>query len=103
MNLAELKKWLLAVTYFQVTNSVFNINEENNNFSVSTPKQCRPEASGEIIDKLNISLELRSENAIEIHVNEVKKRGTRIEMENSGYNSAGCDHFKSQILAKLKK
>ena len=28
-------KWLLAVTSFDATNSVFNINDENNSFSVT--------------------------------------------------------------------
>ena len=32
-----------------------------------------------------------------------KKRGTRIEIENCGYNLAGFDLFKSQILAELKR
>ena len=32
----------------------------------------------------------------------VEKRGTRIEIANSGYNLAGFHHFKSEILAELK-
>ena len=36
MNLYEEGKWLLAVTSFEPTNSVFNIIDENNNFSIST-------------------------------------------------------------------
>ena len=31
---------------------------------------------------------------MELHVREVKKRGTRIEIENSACNLAGFDHFK---------
>ena len=31
------EQWLLAVTYFGTTNSVFNITHENNSFSISTP------------------------------------------------------------------
>ena len=37
INLYEGGKWLLAVTFFEVTNSVFNITHENNTYSVSTP------------------------------------------------------------------
>ena len=47
-------------------------------------------------------LEHKSGKYIELHVREVKKRGTRIEIENSGYDLAGFDHFKSEILAELE-
>ena len=33
-NLVEEKKWLLAVTSFGTTNSVFNINDKNNKFAI---------------------------------------------------------------------
>ena len=33
----------------------------------------------------------------------VEKRVTRIEKENSGYNLASCGHFKSEILAELRR
>ena len=45
---------------------------------------------------------LRSENDIELHVMEAEKRGIRIEIENSGYILAGFDHFKSEILGRIK-
>ena len=31
------------------------------------------------------------------------KKGTRIDIQNSGYISAGFDHFKLQILAELRR
>ena len=34
-NLVEKGKWLLEVTSFECTNSVFNITNENNSFSIS--------------------------------------------------------------------
>ena len=34
INLLEEEKWLLAVTSFECTNSVFNINNDNNSFSI---------------------------------------------------------------------
>ena len=37
INLVEERKWLLAVTSFEATNSAFNIFYENNSFSISTP------------------------------------------------------------------
>ena len=57
----------------------------------------------EIISKLNKFLELKAENRIDLHYKDVEKRGTRKERENSGYNLAGFDHFKSELLSELKK
>ena len=37
INLVGEVKWLLAVTSFECTNSVFNITDENNSFSISIP------------------------------------------------------------------
>ena len=37
INLDEEGKWLLAVSYFECTNSIFNINNENNSFSIIIP------------------------------------------------------------------
>ena len=37
IKLIEEGKWLLAVTSFEATNSVFNITSENNGFSISIP------------------------------------------------------------------
>ena len=46
-------------------------------------------------------MELRSQNDIDLHVKEIEKRGTRVEIENIGCSLAGFDHFKSVVLAKL--
>ena len=37
MNLIEEGKWLLAVSSFECTNSVFDITDENNSFSITIP------------------------------------------------------------------
>ena len=37
ISLVEEKKWLLAVNSFECTNSVFNITDENNSFSIIIP------------------------------------------------------------------
>ena len=55
------------------------------------------------MNKLFQLLEHRSKNGIELHVKEFETRGTRIEIENSRYNLAGFDQFKSEILAELKR
>ena len=54
-------------------------------------------------DRLIELLKLRTENDIELDVDEVEKRGTRIEKENSGYNLSGFDHLKSELLAELRR
>ena len=66
-------KWLLGVTSSECTNSVFNINSENNSFSITTPGLWNCESTERTIDELNILLELRSENDFEQHVEKVKK------------------------------
>ena len=103
VNLFEEGKWLLAVTSFEATNSVFILTGENNSFSISTTSYWTPEGGEETINKLNEILELRSQNDIGLHVKEVEKRGTRMEIENSGYNLAGFDHFKSETIAELRR
>ena len=40
INLVDGDKWLLPVTFFEPTNSVFNINNENNSFSITIPGHC---------------------------------------------------------------
>ena len=105
LNLIEDGKWFLAVTSFEATNSVFNITDENNSFSIGTLGYSRlpnflPDG---IIDTLKEFLKFRSQNDIELHVKQVEKRRTRIKIENTGYNLASFDYFKSEILAKLKR
>ena len=95
--------WLLAVASFEATSSVFNITNENNSFSISIPGCWTPKDGKGFINKLFKLLELRSENYIESHVKEVERRGSRIEIEKSGYNLAGVDQFGRAIQAKLKR
>ena len=83
------------MTSFEKTNSVFNITNENISFSFSRPVRWNSEDGEKLITNLNNLLELTSENDIDLHVKEVEKRGTGTEIENSGYNLAGFDHFKS--------
>ena len=63
------------MTFLECTNSVFNITNENKSFSNIIPGRwrvpnCLPEGT---IDKLRDLLKLRSENDIELLVEEVKK------------------------------
>ena len=55
------------------------------------------------MNELNKLLELRSQNYIDLHVKKVEKSGTGTAIENSGYQLAGFDHFKSHILAEVRR
>ena len=59
------------------TNSVFNINNENNSFSINIPGHWNSDEGEQLINEPNNLLELRSENDIELHVEEVRKRGNQ--------------------------
>ena len=60
INLIEEGKWLLAVSSFELKNSVFNITNENNSFSIIIPGHYQTESAEKVFDELNKLLELRS-------------------------------------------
>ena len=103
INLVEEGKWLLAVTLFDYTISVFNITDESNSFSINIPGQWSSESEEKSIERLNMLLEGRSKNDIELHVKEVKLRGDRIIIEGRGYKLSDLDTQKNEILERLKK
>ena len=103
INLVEEGKWLLAVSSFDCTNSVFNITDENNSFSINIPGHWSSESDEKSIERLNMLLEERSKNDIELHVKEVKLRGDRIIIECKGYKLSDLDTQKDEILERLKK
>ena len=99
INLFEEDKWLLAVSSFECTNSVFNITDENNSFSIIIPGHWGTEFAEKIIDEVNRLLELRS---LELHVNEVRKRSNIIKIGDKEYKLSGFDNQKYEILEELK-
>ena len=74
INLVEEGKWVLGVSSFECTNSVFNITKENNSFSLIIPGHYQNKSDEKTIDELNKLLELKS---LELHVTEVRKRGNK--------------------------
>ena len=68
INLIEEGKWLLAVTSFEATNSVFTIANENNSFSISIPSCWRVPKylEDDIFDQLKSLPKLKSKNDIEL-------------------------------------
>ena len=71
INLVEEGKWLLAVRSLEAANSVFVITDENNSFSITTPGHWSSESAQKTIDELNKLIDLRSENDIDLHVEQV--------------------------------
>ena len=100
INLLEEGKWLLAVSSFECTNSVFNISDENNSFSIIIPGHYQNESDEKTIDDLNKLLELKS---LELHVEEVRKRGNIIKIADNEYKLSDFDNQKYEILEELKK
>ena len=76
INLVEEGIWLLGVSSFECTNSIFNITQENNSFSTILPGHYQTKFAEKTIDDLNKLLELKS---LELHVEEVRKRGKKFE------------------------
>ena len=93
----------MGVTSLKFKISVFNITKENRSFLISIPGHWNSEDGEELNNKLNKLIKIKSENDIDLHVKEVEKGGTRIEKGNSGYNSAGFDHFEGALLSELKR
>ena len=98
INLVEEDKWLMAVSLFDCTNSVFNITNENNSFSIIVPGHYETEFAEKTIDKLNKLLELRS---LELHVAEVRKRD-KLKIGDNVYKLSDFDNQKNKILEELK-
>ena len=99
INLLEEGKWLLAVSLFECKNSFFNITNENNSFSIIIPGHYETESAQKTIDELNNLLELRSQNGIEIHVEQVRKKGLILIND---YSLSSLGMFKDEILEELK-
>ena len=100
INLVEEDKWLLAVSSFECTNSVFNITDDHNSFSIIIPGHWETEFVEKNIDEVNRLLELKS---LELHVNEVRKRGNITKTGDKEYKLSDFDNQKCEILEELKK
>ena len=99
INLLEEDKWLLAVSSLECTNSVFNITNENNSFSIIIPGHYQNKTDEKTINDLNKLLELTS---LELHVEEVRKRGNEIKIGDKEYKLSDFDNQKYEIIEELK-
>ena len=99
INLVEEGKWLLAVSSFECTNSLFKKTNENNSFSTIIPGHYQNKSDEKTIDDLNKLLELKS---LELHVEEVTKRGNKMRIAYNEYTLSDFDTQKIRILDGLK-
>ena len=90
INLAEEGRWLLAVTFFEATNSVFIITDENISFSIIIPSHWQTKPAEKTIDELNNLSELRFQNGIDLHVKENRKTENK-KIRNNDYKLSDCD------------
>ena len=88
INLVEEGKWLLGVCLFDCTNSVFNITNEINSFSIIIPGHYQNKSDEKTIDDLNKLLQLKS---LELHVDEVGERGNKIKIGDVEYQLSDFD------------
>ena len=101
INLVEEGKWLLAVSSLECTNSVFNITNENNSFSIIKPGHYQNKSDEETIAYLNKLLELKF---LESHVEVVRIKGNKIKIGGKDYKLSDFDtQKKNEILEVLKK
>ena len=99
INLVEEGKWPMAVSLFNCTNSVFNITNENNSFSIIIPGHYKTEFAERIINDLYKLLELRS---LELHVEEVRKTGNILKIADNVHKLSDFETQKNEILEELK-
>ena len=84
---------------FECTNSVFNITNENNSFSIIIPGHYQNKTDEKTINDLNKLLELKS---LELHVNEVRKRDNIIKIGDKEYQLSDFDNQNYEIFEELK-
>ena len=99
LNLVQGGKWLLAVSSLECTNSVFKITSENSSFSITIPGHWETKSDERTVNELNKFLEPKYENSIELHVEDVKKRGNQIKIGDNEYsNLFDLDTLKVSII-----
>ena len=103
INLLEEGKWLLAVSLFDCTNSVFNITNENNSFSLSIPGHWNSESAGKTVEKLKELIELDKKD-LSLHIAAVREKGRQIYIGEDEYDLSDLDNslLRNEIFEKLK-
>ena len=87
------------MTSSETTSSVFNITNESFSLSITIPGHWQTDSAEKTIDELKESSELRSQNGIELHVEQVSKNGLILIND---YSLSSLGAFKKDILEELK-
>ena len=99
INLVEEGKWVMAVILFDCTNSVYNITNKNNSFSIIVPGHYKTEFAEKVINDLDELYKLKS---LELHVEAVRNRGNIIKIADKEYKLSDLDNQKNEILEELR-
>ena len=102
INLFEESKWLLTVIGFETTNSVLNITHEKKCFSITIEGPWSSRGNDKNISKLQKLSEMRQNNDIELHVEEVRKRRYQMKIGDEEYKLTDLDTRKKEITEELK-
>ena len=104
INLVEEDKWLLAVSLFDCTNSVFNITNENNSFSITIPGHWNSESAEKTIDKLKQLIEL-NKRGLSLHKAAVREKGRKTHIGRDEYDLSDLDDtlLRNEKFEKLKE
>ena len=90
----------MGMSSLECTNSVFNKTNENNSFSIIIPGHYQTEFAEKLINDLNNLLEF---NSLELHVEEVRKRGNKIKRGDNENELTDFGTQKNEMLEELKK
>ena len=99
ISLVEEGKWVLGLSSLQCTNSVFNITNGSNCFSIIIPGHYQTEFAEKMINDLNKLLEIKS---LQLHVEEVRRKGNIMKIGDNEYMLSDFDTQKNEILEELK-
>ena len=89
------------MTTFEATKTVFITTDENNTFPVFTPGHWFTRGGAETSNKLQKLLQLRSQNDLQLHVNEVKKKGNK-KMGDNEYKLSDLDTHENEEFEDLR-
>ena len=77
-----------------------NITNENNSFSITIPGHWETEFDSKTFARIKELIDLRS---LDLHVEEVRKRGNKIKIGDKEYKVSDFDTLENEILEKFKK
>ena len=101
MKLVEEGKWLLGLTRYECINSVFNIRNENNSFSITIPSHWIPEKAQQTIEGLKELLDIDKRD-LSLNIAAVREKGHKIYIRRDEYDLDNS-LLRNEIVEKLKK